>query len=75
MGEKFQKQLQQALRQRVDALEQALVKNDKPLKDFVDKNALAPLFVCAGRQVSVGVERRSHYSAPHYHLDEPVGTR
>ena len=45
MGEKFQKQLQQALRQRVDALEQALVKNDKPLKDFVDKNALAPLFV------------------------------
>ena len=45
IGEKFQKADQQALRQRADALEQTLVKNDKPLKDFVDKNALAPLFV------------------------------
>ena len=45
IGEKFQKADQQALRQRADALEQMLLSNDKALGDFVDKNALAPLFV------------------------------
>ena len=44
MGEKFQKAAQQALRQRVDALERALVGNDKALADFVHKTALEPLF-------------------------------
>ena len=45
MGEKFQKADQQALRQRTDSLEQTLIRNDKALEDFVNKNALAPLFV------------------------------
>ena len=44
MGEKFQTADKQALRQRADALEQTLVNNDKSLADFVDKNALEPLF-------------------------------
>jgi len=48
MGEKFQKAEQRALRQRADALEQALVNKDKPLKDFVDKNSIAPLFIALG---------------------------
>ena len=45
MGEKFQKSDQQALRSRTDSLEQTLIRNDKALEDFVNKNALAPLFV------------------------------
>ena len=45
MGEKFPSETKQALRKRVDALEQMLVNNDKDLADFVDKNSLAPLFV------------------------------
>ncbi len=44
MGEKFQTADKQALRQRADALEQTLVNNDKSMADFVDKNALEPLF-------------------------------
>ena len=44
MGEKCPKAIQQALRSRVDAMEQMLVRNDKALEDFVDKNALEPLF-------------------------------
>ena len=45
MGEKFPSETKQALRKRVDALEQMLVNNDQDLADFVDKNSLAPLFV------------------------------
>ena len=45
MGEKFPKHIQQLLRTRVDAMEQKLVANDKEMEDFVDKNALRPLFV------------------------------
>ncbi|MCY4007681.1 MAG: DEAD/DEAH box helicase family protein [Rhodobacteraceae bacterium] len=45
MGEKFHKDDQRALRKQVDELEQRLVAADPDLKDFVDKNALGPLFV------------------------------
>ena len=45
MGEKFPKEIQQRLRARVDVMEQNLVRNDKDMDDFVDKNSLAPLFV------------------------------
>ena len=45
MGEKFPKHIQQLLRKRVDAMEGNLVANDQDMEDFVDKNALAPLFV------------------------------
>ena len=44
MGEKFPKATQQMLRSRVDGLEQMLVRGDESLEDFVDKNALEPLF-------------------------------
>ena len=44
MGEKFPKATQQALRARADAMERTLVRNDKEMDDFVDKNALEPLF-------------------------------
>ena len=48
MGEKFPKHTQQLLRNRVDAMEQNLVANDEEMDDFVDKNALRPLFVALG---------------------------
>ena len=45
MGEKFQKQTQQALRQRSDQMEQTLINNDRDFLNFVDKNSIAPLFI------------------------------
>ena len=45
MGEKFPREIQQALRSRADALENTLVKGDHGLKEFVDKNSIGPLFV------------------------------
>ena len=45
MGEKFPKTTQQMLRSRVDGMEQMLVRNDKDMDDFVDKNSVRPLFV------------------------------
>ena len=45
MGEKFPQETQRALRKRVDDLERLLVRSDKDMDDFVDKNALGPLFV------------------------------
>ena len=52
MGEKFPKEIQQALRSRVDDMERTLVRNDEALESFVDKNALEPLFTAlAGRCV------------------------
>ncbi len=45
MGEKFPKETQRALRSRADKMEQILVHADPGLKDFVDKNSIAPLFV------------------------------
>lgn len=44
MGEKFPKDIQQALRKRADAMERNLVVNDVDMDDFVDKTALEPLF-------------------------------
>ena len=44
MGEKFPKATQEALRRRVDDMEQVLVNSDPSFADFVDKNALEPLF-------------------------------
>ena len=44
MGEKFPQETQRLLRKRVDDMERILVRNDEGLKDFVDKNALEPLF-------------------------------
>ena len=45
MGEKFPKETQQALRSRVDDMERILVRNDKAMDDFADKNSVRPLFV------------------------------
>ena len=44
MGEKFPGNIKKALQSRVDAMEQLLVQNDGALANFVDKNALRPLF-------------------------------
>ena len=44
MGEKFPNETQRLLRARADAMERTLVRNDSGLEDFVDKNALEPLF-------------------------------
>ena len=58
MGEKFPKAIQNALRDRVDAMEQTLVAADSALLEFSDKNSIGPLFValanqCAERSDSV----------------------
>ena len=45
MGEKFPKETQQALRKRADSMEDILIRSDNEMADFVDKNAIAPLFV------------------------------
>ena len=45
MGEKFPKETQKALRNRADSLENILIKSDGTMNEFVDKNAIAPLFV------------------------------
>ena len=52
MGEKFPKGIQQSLRSRVDDMERTLVRNDKSLEDFVDKNALEPLFTALADRCS-----------------------
>ena len=44
MGEKFPEGTKQALQARIDAMEQILVNNDVDLTNFVDKNAVRPLF-------------------------------
>ncbi len=44
VGEKFSKEVQQALRARVDSLENTLLANDQAMTGFVDKNALEPMF-------------------------------
>ena len=54
MGEKFPKGTQQALRSRVDDMELVLVRNDKSVEDFVDKNALEPLFTALGNRCVMG---------------------
>ena len=58
MGEKFPQDMQQALRSRVDDMERMLVRNDKEMDDFSDKNSVRPLFValadrCLRRQVGI----------------------
>ena len=44
MGEKFDKDTQQALRTRLDTLEAFLEQADSPLSEVLDKNSLRPLF-------------------------------
>ncbi|MCY4349072.1 MAG: hypothetical protein OXC25_04390, partial [Thiotrichales bacterium] len=44
MGEKFPDEVQNALRQRVDALESGLIRNDPELEGVASKTAIAPLF-------------------------------
>lgn len=45
MGEKFTAEVRQAMRSRSDGMERLLVLNDKDMRQFVDKNALRPMFV------------------------------
>ena len=45
MGQKFPNQIQESLRSRADAMGAMLVRGDKELSRFVDKNSIAPLFV------------------------------
>ena len=45
MGEKFPKDVQQAMRKRVDSYDGALVATDPEMEGFGDKNSIRPLFV------------------------------
>ena len=58
MGEKFPKEIQQALRSRADDMENLLVRSDGKMNDFTDKNSIGPLFValadrCLQKQASI----------------------
>ena len=44
MGEKFAREIQQALRSRADIMETLLVRSDEEMAQFTDKNAIEPLF-------------------------------
>ena len=55
MGEKFPQEMQRSLRKRVDDLERLLVRNDKDMEDFVDKNASEPLFTALADRCLRGV--------------------
>ena len=73
MGEKFQKADQQALRQRTDYLEQTLVRNDKALADFVDKNSLRPLFMTLADKCLASSQSILTYISPTIALSAPSG--
>ncbi|MDE0366714.1 MAG: DEAD/DEAH box helicase family protein [Gammaproteobacteria bacterium] len=45
MGEKFPKDVQQALRSTVDHMERMLIRSDNEMDNFADKNSIGPLFV------------------------------
>ena len=45
VGKKFPNTTQKALRSRIDAMEEVLVRNDARFEGFVDKNSLGPLFM------------------------------
>ena len=45
MGEKFSKDIQNALRRRTDSVETTLTSSDPNLTEFSDKNSIEPLFV------------------------------
>ena len=71
MGEKFDKEIQQALRSRADHMERMLVVADPGLMEFGDKNSIRPLFValaghCSKRQdgVMTMIEPTIALSAP-----------
>ena len=51
MGEKFPKDIQQALRSRADAMEKVLVGADPSLMEFADKSSIRPLFVALADHV------------------------
>ena len=51
MGEKFPQETQRKLHARVDVMERDLVRSDKDMDDFTDKNALRPLFVALADKV------------------------
>ncbi len=48
MGEKFPKEIQQALRSSVDHMERILIRSDNEMENFGDKNSIRPLFVALG---------------------------
>ena len=54
MGEKFPKGTQRQLHARIDVMKANLVRSDRELDDFMDKNTLRPLFVALGEKVVQG---------------------
>ncbi len=54
MGEKFPKEVQQALRKRTDAMEKLLVASNSITMEFADKNSIRPLFVALASQLQKG---------------------
>ena len=73
MGEKFIKPDQRALRQRTDFLEQTLLRNDKALENFVDKNSLRPLFMTLADKCLASSQSILTYISPTIALSAPSG--
>ena len=75
IGDKFTKSTQLALRSRIDDMEQMLIRSDPDMEDFVDKNALGPLFVALGDRclgIDEGIVTLIH---PTIALTNPSGLR
>ena len=73
MGEKFPKATQQMLRSRVDDMERILVRNDRDMDDFVDKNSVRPLFVALADRCLRGADGILTMVTPTVALCAPSG--
>ena len=73
MGEKFPKVAQEALRSRVDEMQRVLVRNDKEMDGFVDKNSVRPLFVALADKCSHGTDGILTMVTPTVALSAPSG--
>ena len=75
VGEKFPKETQRLLRARADAMERTLVRSDRALDDFVDKNSLAPLFVALADKCTAKRDGILTMVHPTIALTNPSGQR
>ena len=75
LGDKFPKDVQRSLRSRADQMEAILVRNDKGMSGFVDKNSIGPLFVALADISAPGADAILTMIHPTIALTNPSGLR
>ena len=75
MGEKFPQEIKSRLQRRTDAMEANLTSADPEMKDFADKNALAPLFVALADRCLREEDGRLTFLSPTIALTNSSGQR